>query len=47
MLKFRHLFKNYYLGFSVIGMIAFVIQEIPYIIMPLVNPSTRDNGECL
>ena len=39
MLKFIHLFKNYYLGFSLIGMIAFVIQEIPYIIMPLVNPT--------
>ena len=38
MLKFIHLFKNYYLGLSVIGIIAFVIKEIPYIIMPLVNP---------
>ena len=38
MLKFTHLFKNYYLGVSVIGIIAFMIQEIPYIIMPLVNP---------
>ena len=38
MLKFIHLFKNYYFGVSVIGIIAFVIQEIPYIIMPLVNP---------
>ena len=39
MLKFIHLFKNYYLGISIIGMIAYVIQEIPYIIMPLVNPT--------
>lgn len=38
MLKFVHLFKNYYLGISFIGIIAFVIQEIPYIIMPLVKP---------
>ena len=38
MLKFTHLFKNYYLGVSVIGIIAFMIQEIPYIIMPLVEP---------
>ena len=36
MLKFTHLFKNYYLGVSVIGIIAFMIQEIP--IMPLVKP---------
>ena len=26
MLKYIHLFKNYYLGVSVIGIIAFVIQ---------------------
>ena len=32
MLKFIYLFKNYYLGVSVIGILAFVIQEIPYII---------------
>ena len=37
MLKFTHLFKNYYLGVSVIGIIAFMIQEIPYIVMPLVK----------
>lgn len=37
MLKFVHLFKNYYLGISFIGIIAFIIQEIPYIIMPLVK----------
>lgn len=33
MLKFLHLFKHYYLGISFIGIIAFVIQEIPYINM--------------
>ena len=38
MLKFFHLFKNYYFGISFIGIIAFVIQEIPYIIMPLIKP---------
>ncbi len=41
MLKFIHLFKNYYFGISFIGIIAFVIQEIPYIIMPLVNPESN------
>lgn len=41
MLKFVHLFKNYYLGISIIGVIAFVIQEIPYIIMPLVKPESN------
>ena len=41
MLKFIHLFKNYYLGISLIGIIAFVIQEIPYIIMPLIHPESN------
>ena len=37
MVKLFHLFKNYYLGISFVGIIAFVIQEIPYMIMPLIN----------
>ena len=41
MLKFIHLFNNYYLGISFIGIIAFVIQEIPYMIMPLVKPESN------
>lgn len=41
MLKFVHIYKNYYLGLSLIGILAFVIQEIPYIIMPLVNPTSN------
>ena len=39
MLKFIHLFKNYSFGISFVGIAAFVLQEIPYIIMPLVKPS--------
>ena len=46
MLKFVHLFKHYYLGISFIGIsfigiAAFVIQEIPYIIMPLIKPASN------
>ena len=41
MLKFVHLFKHYYLGISFIGIVAFVIQEIPYIIMPLIKPEAN------
>lgn len=41
MIKIAHLYKNYYLGISFIGIIAFVIQEIPYIIMPLVDPESN------
>ena len=38
MLKFNHLFKNYYFGISFIGIMAFLIQEIPYMVMPLIKP---------
>ena len=38
MIKFLHLFKEYYLGISFIGIAAFAIQEIPYIVMPLIKP---------
>ncbi|MCM1102145.1 MAG: hypothetical protein NC079_11150 [Clostridium sp.] len=41
MIKFVHLFKNYYLGISFIGIIAFVIQEIPYMVMPLIKPASN------
>jgi len=41
MLKFVHIYKNYYLGLSIIGILAFAIQEIPYIIMPLVKLSSN------
>ncbi len=41
MLKFIHLFKNYYLGISLIGVAAFCIQEIPYMIMPLIKPASN------
>ena len=41
MIKFIHLFKNYYLGISFIGIAAFVIQEIPYIVMPIFKPASN------
>ena len=41
MIRFLHLFKHYYLGISFIGIAAFVIQEIPYIIMPLIRPESN------
>lgn len=41
MIKFVHLFRNYYFGISFIGIVAFVIQEIPYIIMPLIKPASN------
>ena len=41
MLRFVHLFKHYYLGLSIIGILAFAIQEIPYMIMPLIHPESN------
>lgn len=41
MIRFLRLFKHYYLGISFAGIAAFVIQEIPYIVMPLINPSSN------
>ena len=41
MIKIAHIYKNYYLGISFIGIIAFFIQEIPYMIMPLVKPESN------
>lgn len=41
MLKFLHVYKNYYLGLSLMGIVALFVQEIPYIIMPLVKPKTN------
>ena len=41
MIKFIHLFKNYYLGISFIGIAAFAIQEIPYIVMPIFKPASN------
>jgi len=40
-IKFVHLFRDYYLGISFIGIIAFIIQEIPYIIMPFIKPASN------
>ena len=41
MVKFFHLFRHYYLGICFIGIAAFVLQEIPYIIMPLIKPASN------
>ena len=41
MLKFVRLFKNYYLGISLIGIAAFAIQEIPYIVMAFIQPASN------
>lgn len=37
MIKWKPLFKDYYLGIFVIGIIAYIIQEIPYLVMPFIN----------
>lgn len=37
MLKFFHLFRHYFIGLSLVGLLAFVLQEIPYIVMPMIK----------
>ena len=41
MIKFVHLFGKYYLGISFVGILAFVVQEIPYIVMPIIEPASN------
>ena len=41
MFRAIRLFKDQYLGFWGIGLLLFVIQEIPYIIMPLIKLKTN------
>ncbi len=41
MVKFIKLFGNQYLGFWVLGLALFVIQEIPYMIMPFLKLETN------
>jgi len=37
MFKWIKLFEHQYLGFWILGLVLFVIQEIPYMIMPLIK----------
>ncbi len=37
MFKWMKLFDNQYLGFWILGLVLFAIQEIPYMIMPLLK----------
>lgn len=37
MFKCKHLFKDYYLGIFLLGIVAILIQELPYIIMPFIK----------
>lgn len=41
MAKFFKLFGNQYLGFWVLGLVLFAVQEIPYMIMPLFKLETN------
>lgn len=37
MFRFVKIFGNQYLGFWIFGLILFAVQEIPYMVMPLLN----------
>ena len=41
MAKWINIFDNQYLGFWLLGLILFAIQEIPYMIMPLFKLKTN------
>lgn len=41
MFKWFKIFKNQYLGFWAIGLLLFAIQEIPYMVMPLLHLETN------
>ena len=41
MVKWIKLFGNQYLGFWLLGLLLFVIQEIPYMVMPLIKLETN------
>lgn len=41
MFRFFRLFGNHYLGFWILGLALFAVQEIPYMIMPLFKLDTN------
>ena len=41
MIKWIELIRNQYFGFWILGLVLFIIQEIPYIIMPLFKLKTN------
>ena len=41
MYKWIKIFDNQYIGFWVLGFVLFLIQEIPYMVMPLFNLETN------
>lgn len=41
MFKFFKIFGNQYLGFWVLGLLLFAVQEIPYMVMPLFKLQTN------
>lgn len=41
MFRFIKLFGNHYLGFWILGLVLFAVQEIPYMIMPLFKLETN------
>lgn len=41
MVKWVKLFGNQYLGFWILGLVLFAVQEIPYILMPLFKLETN------
>lgn len=41
MIKWFSLFRGQYVGFWIFGLILFILQEVPYIVMPLLTPNSN------
>ena len=41
MVKWIRITKNWYFGFFALGLAFFVLQELPYVVMPLISLSTN------
>lgn len=41
MVRWKKLFGSQYLGFWALGLVLFALQEIPYMILPLLQPETN------
>ena len=41
MFRFFRLFGSQYLGFWILGLLLFAVQEIPYMVMPLIKPQSN------
>ena len=44
MVRWIKVFQDQYLGFWMLGLVLFALQEIPYMVMPMLHPETNQIG---